>query len=196
MPPPTPRRSPSHARHSPVPVQIWPWLSSPLLRFFLQHIRLSNFIPVPPFGQTDFPPRQRFLAKLLSAPARSAWRVESSWCSSDLVWPSALWFWLFWIFPVYHSSWQVLASKGKALVSGKESKALWFLWSFCHTAFIANAIWIEMAKFEFNGSCPGTHACWIGPNFSWFSSSSGLCCSSLGLGLAMHGYACCIFCCE
>ena len=33
MPPPTPRRNPSHALHPPVPVQTSPWLSSPLLRY-------------------------------------------------------------------------------------------------------------------------------------------------------------------
>ena len=34
MPPPTPRRNPSHALHSPVLVQTSPWLSSPLLRYY------------------------------------------------------------------------------------------------------------------------------------------------------------------
>ena len=43
-PPSTPRRTPSHTLHSPVPVQTWPWLSSPLLRFpFILLSRIAFF---------------------------------------------------------------------------------------------------------------------------------------------------------
>ena len=113
-------------------------------------------------------------------------------------WPSALWvlalsdlsgsFSIFWIIPVYHSSWlQVLASKGGTFVSGKENKTLLVFVKFQSPCFHKKkAIWIKMATFEFNGPCPGKHACWIGPIFSWFPSSSDLSCSLLRLAL---GYA-------